>query len=65
MQRDSTSLRLQVPYHAGQTLWDVITVTVPQLDIDAQDYRVIGLTAHYERGPAGAKYEHILELGEV
>lgn len=65
LQRDQPALRLTVPYHAGQTLWDVVTVTVPQLDIAAQDYRVVGLTAIYERGPAGVKFEHILELGEV
>lgn len=65
LQRDSPRLRLTVPYHAGQTLWDVVTVTVPELDIDAQDYRVVGLTAVYERGPAGARFDHILELGEV
>lgn len=65
LQRDSPRLRLTVPYHAGQTLWDVVTVTVPELDIEAVDYRVIGLTAHYERGPAGARFDHILELGEV
>jgi hypothetical protein len=57
--------QLTAPANVGQELYDVVTLTAPQLALTAQDYRVIGLGLEYRRGPAGARYDSILTLGEL
>lgn len=56
---------LVAPANVGQELYDVVTVTSSPLGLAAQDYRVIGLGLEYRRGPAGARYDSILALGEL
>ncbi|MGE5595520.1 MAG: hypothetical protein ACM3S1_05735 [Hyphomicrobiales bacterium] len=56
---------LTAPAQVGQQLFDVVTVTVPELGIAAEEYRVIGIALDYRRGPAGARYDTLLELGQL
>ncbi len=56
---------LVAPANVGQELYDVVTLTAPHLGLTSQDYRVIALGLEYRRGPAGARYDSILTLGEL
>jgi hypothetical protein len=55
---------LRCAAHAGQQLFDVITVSEPRLGIAGVRYRVAGVSLTYERGPQG-RFETTLTLGEV
>ncbi len=57
--------QLTAPANVGQELYDVVTLTAPQLALTAQDYRVIALGLEYRRGPQGSRYDSILTLGEL
>lgn len=57
--------QLTAPANVGQELYDVVTVTAGELGLTSQDYRVIALGLEYRRGPAGARYDSILTLGEL
>jgi hypothetical protein len=57
--------QLTAPANVGQELYDVVTLNAPQLGLTSQDYRVIALGLEYRRGPAGARYDSILTLGEL
>jgi hypothetical protein len=55
---------LTAPFHAGQQLFDLVSVTAPEVGLTAPaTFRVIGLGLDYERGPAGAHYDTVLDLG--
>lgn len=56
-------LSLTVPHHAGQRLFDVVSVQIPELDID-DDYRVTALQHHYRRQQPTPTFTTTLTLSE-
>lgn len=55
---------LTAPFHCGQEILDVITVTHPTLGLTSQNYRVIALTLDYTRTTQTPTYNLTLTLGE-
>jgi len=60
-QRDWPALRLTVPYHAGQRLWDLVSVHFQPLSVAAY-YYVTAIENRYTRRPLAGEYTTTLTL---
>ncbi len=63
--RERSAGQLVVPFHAGQELFDAITVTDERLGLQARTFRAVELGMEYSRRPGHRpRYDSIIGLGE-
>lgn len=57
---------LTIPFHAGIELWDVIGLTESRYGLDSDTFRVVALSARFDRSSAKvARFDTIATLGSV